>query len=372
MQIDTDDLVPSSELTRNTALYVRQAAEGRRFVIINNSVPKAALVSLDDLKRLAALGDPPQMLTANVRTYLDCLGIDDIAAYRPALPGGPWAEHQDNSDDRAPLTAPIGLTDTGVYSVDFSAAKGLLVAAGAAVATSAVRTLLVLALCARYSPQRLRVLLVDYLGSGDYSVESGLPHVEMLRRPPNVHMGGDLHRAGFAQTVIDRIAEVIDGRARRSTLDAVPELLVVIDGYPGPNSEMTTLAETLLTQGPALKIRPVIITERFPVADPDTVHGTCRVTLPQRTIADIRAAMGEEPYPPLRQGEAAAVSHQTGGIVRIQLFNPEPGEPGVDEHWMHLLCDRIAIAVEDQQRNLAAKDAYKAAGITVPPPADRD
>lgn len=357
MQIDTDDLVPSSELTRNTALYVRQAAEGRRFVIINNSVPKAALVSIDDLKRLAALGDLPQTRTANVSAYLGLLGIDDIDTYRPDLPGGAWAEHQDNSDDRAPLTAPIGLTDTGVCTVDFSTATGLLLAGCADSAKNTVRTLLLLALCARYSPQRLKVLIVDYRGGGDYSAEACLPHVDILRRPPGVHMGGVLNRAEFAPTVIDRVTEFIDDRAQRSTLDDVPELLVVIDGYPGPDSELTTLAETLLIQGPALKIRPVIITERFPVADPDTVHGTCRITLRQNTIAATRAALGEEPYPPLKQDEAATVSNETGSIVRIQLFNTEPDEPGVSEHWMHLLTHRIALAVENEMRSQAAKDA---------------
>lgn len=349
MQIDTDDLIPSSELTRNTALYVRQAAEGRRFVIINNSVPKAALVSMDDLKRLAALGDSSKVLTPDVSTYLDVLGIDDIDTYDPSAI---WAEHQDNS--RPALTAPIGLTDTGVYTIDLAAGGGLVLAGCTGSGKSTVLTMLLLSLCAQNSPQRLRVLVADYRRGVHWNGPSGLPHVEMLVRPANMNMGADLNRDEFERTVIDRITERLDDRRELSSLDNVPELLVVIDEWLRPRETLASLVDTLLAEGPELKVRLVITTQELSADDLDIVSGTDRIVLRQNRPQAARAALGEEPYPPLKRGEAAVTSRQRAGITRVRLFDPAHGleSASIDatpHDWMGLLGARIRRAFENEQ-----------------------
>ncbi|MEB3033356.1 type II toxin-antitoxin system Phd/YefM family antitoxin [[Mycobacterium] nativiensis] len=57
MLIDLSDLVSVTDLSRDLSGYIGKASqEGRRVVILNRNVPTAALVSIEDLERLAALG----------------------------------------------------------------------------------------------------------------------------------------------------------------------------------------------------------------------------------------------------------------------------------------------------------------------------
>ncbi|MEB3023078.1 MULTISPECIES: FtsK/SpoIIIE domain-containing protein [Mycolicibacter] len=56
MQIDEADMVSVTELGRGLSRYLAQAAQdGRRFVILNSNVPSAALIGMEDMRRLAAL-----------------------------------------------------------------------------------------------------------------------------------------------------------------------------------------------------------------------------------------------------------------------------------------------------------------------------
>ncbi|MEX3645984.1 FtsK/SpoIIIE domain-containing protein [Mycolicibacterium porcinum] len=66
VSIDSDDLVSATELTRNTAALVKLASEGRRLIIINKNAPTAALIGMEDLRRLDALRDNNEQGTGAV------------------------------------------------------------------------------------------------------------------------------------------------------------------------------------------------------------------------------------------------------------------------------------------------------------------
>lgn len=55
MLVDTSNLVSMTELGRSLSRYVNEAAQGRRFVILNSNTPTAAVVSIADVERLEAL-----------------------------------------------------------------------------------------------------------------------------------------------------------------------------------------------------------------------------------------------------------------------------------------------------------------------------
>lgn len=55
MLVDTSNLVSVTELGRSLSRYVNEAAQGRRFVILNSNTPTAAVVSIADVERLEAL-----------------------------------------------------------------------------------------------------------------------------------------------------------------------------------------------------------------------------------------------------------------------------------------------------------------------------
>lgn len=87
MRLDEDDMVSASELNRNPARYVSRAMQGWRPVIIRDNVPVAALIGMDDLRRLDSLDNeegsrPPQVVVApdSDDVGITVIGTDDHGA----------------------------------------------------------------------------------------------------------------------------------------------------------------------------------------------------------------------------------------------------------------------------------------------------
>ncbi|WP_157931556.1 FtsK/SpoIIIE domain-containing protein [Mycobacteroides abscessus] len=57
MLIDENDMVSVTELGKSLNKRVGEAAEGRRIIVMNNHIPTAALIGMDDMRRLDALQD---------------------------------------------------------------------------------------------------------------------------------------------------------------------------------------------------------------------------------------------------------------------------------------------------------------------------
>ena len=107
MQIDTRDLISATDLTRNTAQLIRDAAEGRRFVVMNNSVPRAALIGIADLELLAAAASKDQRqhkVTAGLTRdeLMDSIDPHEWTATKA----------QRRAEGRPMLLIPLGLSET--------------------------------------------------------------------------------------------------------------------------------------------------------------------------------------------------------------------------------------------------------------------
>ncbi|WP_100514293.1 hypothetical protein [Mycobacteroides abscessus] len=59
MKIDLSDLVPATDLTRQTGRLITEVAAGGRKVILYNGIPSAALIGLEDFQRLADYDTAP-------------------------------------------------------------------------------------------------------------------------------------------------------------------------------------------------------------------------------------------------------------------------------------------------------------------------
>lgn len=86
MKVDTRDLVNATDVNKNAARYLREAAHGRDFVVLKNSKPTAGIVSMETLERverISELEEDIRMLSiALVRTLTDDgrrHTLDDIA-----------------------------------------------------------------------------------------------------------------------------------------------------------------------------------------------------------------------------------------------------------------------------------------------------
>jgi len=55
MKIDEREMISATDAARNPSQLFRAAAQGQRFVIITNSTPTAAVVSIDQYRELAEL-----------------------------------------------------------------------------------------------------------------------------------------------------------------------------------------------------------------------------------------------------------------------------------------------------------------------------
>lgn len=57
MDINASDMVSALDVSDDSGRLIALAAAGRRLVVMNDHKPIAAMVGIDDLKRLAALDD---------------------------------------------------------------------------------------------------------------------------------------------------------------------------------------------------------------------------------------------------------------------------------------------------------------------------
>lgn len=215
MQIDTRDLISATDLTRNTAQLIRDAAEGRRFVVMNNSVPRAALIGIADLELLAAAASKDQRqhkVTAGLTRdeLMDSIDPHEWTATKA----------QRRAEGRPMLLIPLGLSETDARPVfiDFNNEDSTHFAAVADARKGKTTLLrhLIMTLCENNTPEELQMLVVDPRrrllgvmpeGYGHHvsTLEALnnylavlLPQIES-RNPPDDVTGTDLYRRGWLQ-----------------------------------------------------------------------------------------------------------------------------------------------------------------------------
>lgn len=340
MKIDEKDLVTATELARNTAQLLANVGNGRRFVIVNRNSPTAALVSMDDLRRLEALtesdyasADPEPAATASadpVQAYLDALGVADVATFdaREA-----WA----NSADLA-LQIPLGLAPNRIpVTVDFTpvhdggdGGHGLIQGVCGAGKSTALATM-VLSLCARYSPDRVSFVLVSRCHT--FRGFEALPHVQRVFDGRDSAFVNDL--LDYLNAIVEERVDVIaDSELPAFDLEnsgtSAPQLFVVIDDVEpmldgAAGIKLHGCLDNLSREGRALQINLLLATQRtisLPAGFANMV--SYRVALATRDAVDSRIAIGTDAakFLPIGNG-AAIIAKPTAGpsLPRFEFFN---------------------------------------------------
>lgn len=344
MLVDSDDLVSGTDLSRNTAAYVREAANGRRFVILNNSVPRAALVSMADLEILLAAATP-RPAKPGPDGFLEALGIEDLSSYDPRPV---WAQ---TDDPDVSLTVPIGVAENVPYELNLTETpSGLLVGMTGSGKTHLL-TLMMLGLCARYSPQRLQIWYADR--KSGRAITHGLPHVTALQ---DAETSTPLADANLYRGLTEEISR----RSALATLDAEPDLFVIVDDDGALHDDDAARRDFLQMAAQRLHgLRMTVIVSTQPL--PPTlylVHFDYRIAMRTRTLTDTSAALGEHVSDQVGIGEAFLRSTNTDRLTVVRPYPPTPGllaELPVDQDddgeqdfprdlWMDVLADRIVAA----------------------------
>ncbi|MCB2175471.1 MAG: hypothetical protein KQH57_06660 [Actinomycetales bacterium] len=289
----------------------------------------------------------------------------------------------------AGLSAPIGMGAGGPVAVDLLAdGPHLLVAGTTGAGKSELLQTLVLGLAARYGPDRLAVMLVDFKGGAGLGACHGLPHVvgEVTDLDPRAAeralTGVRAELARRERLLAD--AGVGDLEALRTLGQAPPRLVVVVDELLALREDLPDVLPALIrlaSQGRSLGIHLVLATQRpagaldaqvranvplrlcLRVTDPSDsrdVIGTDdaaaiapdlpgravlrRADLPVEAVQTAWAALPPsadgpawaEPWPPPHAGERAAdhVATLAASIARTWAGRPRPTplwRPGLPE-----------------------------------------
>ena len=170
----------------------------------------------------------------------------------------------------AGLSAPIGIGAGGPVTVDLLAdGPHLLVAGTTGSGKSELLQTLVLALAARYGPDRLAVMLVDFKGGAGLGACHGLPHVvgEVTDLDPRA---AERALTGVRAELARRerllaAAGVGDLEALRALGHAPPRLVVVVDELLALREDLPDVLPALIrlaSQGRSLGIHLVLATQR--------------------------------------------------------------------------------------------------------------
>ena len=236
--------------------------------------------------------------------------VGDPAAIDPARD---W-RHRHISDL---LRVPIGTGTDGspiVLDLKESAAggvgpHGLIVGATGSGKSELLRTL-VTALAVRHSPEVLALLLVDFKGGATFAPFSALPHltgmvtnleddrgyIDRFRHA----LGGELLRRQELLAAAGRVTSIAayrDLRRHRPELEAVPNLLVIIDEFSellGARPDLAELFVTVGRIGRSIGIHLLLSTQRL---DAGRIRGleshlSYRICLRTFSEAESREAMG--------------------------------------------------------------------------------
>jgi prevent-host-death family protein len=246
MRIDTDDLVSATELSRNSPWLLKEASQGRRFVIVKGNTPTAALISIDDLKTLASVapatagyrpGEDTSPQTFGLHPFLATSGISDVSTWDPCRS---W----DHSPDD--IFVQLGVSEEGPVTLNLGefGPHGMLAGMTGCGKSSCVEAI-VLSLCANYSPGRVQIAIATSSGFDE------------LKRLPHVSVFDELKPfADWASTVM---AQRSSGGARRDD----PALIVILDEPPGWSTpEFTRLLDRLLGQADQSRVHLLITSQR--------------------------------------------------------------------------------------------------------------
>jgi prevent-host-death family protein len=382
MDFSLDDLVSASEFGRRPGQYIAAAADGRRWVIVKDNAPIAAVIGVAELRRLeradeadarqsARLGGVhrlyPETHTAGV--WLDALGVKD-ADVTTWNPRASWLKQLGSET----LSVPIGTARDGrpvMLNLSEPARGGTgphgRVVGQTGSGKSAVLEVIVVGLAARYSPGNVQVILAGK-GYGSWGSELlALPHISAV-----------FPIGGTSDDWIDDLAarlrreqeerESVLGSAGCKSLgelrrldaeNAPPELVVALDdtlqsaqGHSG--ASLRNELANVYRKGRSLGIH-VLQGQQVAGNDVGREHDGFTVAFRLKNHAQSRQAIGNSAAADLPLYGAALLScwdQASGEMTLIRFDSYDPSAPVSDNadgpSVSKALTDRITVAASDE------------------------
>lgn len=202
------------------------------------------------------------------------------------------------------LAAPIGVSEAGTVRADLAAdGPHCLVAGTTGSGKSELLRTLIASWAARYSPEFLNLILIDYKGGAAFDACADLPHVTGLVTDLDESLGERALRSLEAELTWReermRAAGVSDiGQLRRAAPDMpLPRLAVIVDEFALLSRELPDFMEALVDiaqRGRSLGVHLVLATQRPAGVVKDSIRANVnlRICLRVQTPADSRDVLG--------------------------------------------------------------------------------
>lgn len=320
-KFDVEDLVSATELTRNTASLLKRASEGSRLLVINKNTPIAALIGMEDLRRLDALdasngGSPTRVPPAPRRPTFD--------DFRDAL-------SQDTHDDRCnpdttSLSVPIGMTpDAEVLWIDVADSRDVgphtLVVGVTGAGATTVAQAIAWGLCARYSPERVNLVLAGRSHNSllTWQALHKLPHVVHVTATDDIGADGKTRLDSFIDREIARRTAITAENAGHGDI-LLPRLVIIVD-YIAPTA-LAELLDKADSAGPGIRIHLVVTDRSTPKRSVDRF--AYRIALRMRSAADSRDLIGSAAAAMLSVPGRAIVVDDQDSLTELAIFDPYP------------------------------------------------
>ena len=235
------------------------------------------------------------------------------------------------------VEVPVGRSTSGLVSADLTeVGPHALIVGGTGAGKSEFLTTFALSHALSYSPEQLRMILIDFKGGAGLEHLAGLPHVEhSLSDLEATQVPWLLRSLGAALRTRKRQMQAADVRTWAQWEGAPPRLLVVVDEFHVLAQTHPTLMEELVSvaaQGRSLGIHLILATQR----PSGSVNAQLRATLDYRVAlrcsepSDSTAALGipDAAYLPRVPGRALV-----GGMEFQTAYVDDP------ERWVALATE---------------------------------
>lgn len=377
MDFSLDDLVSASEFGRRPGQYIAAAADGRRWVIVKDNAPIAAVIGVAELQRLErAAGEDTRPRgvhrlhpeTHSPGTWLDALGAND-ADVTTWSPRASWLKHL-GSDT---LSVPIGTAPDGspvILNLSEPARGGTgphgRVVGQTGSGKSALLEVIVVGLAARYSPGDVQMILAgkSYGSWGPDLVT--LPHVTAAYPLDGMSddnewmndLGARLQREqGEREEALGRAGfRTLDQLRRFDAENAPPNLVVVLDDTLQPaqdraSASLRDAVANLYRKGRSLGIHVLQGQQVVTPVDISREHDGYTIAFRLKNSAESRQAIGSSAAADLPPYGAALLSRwdlDSGDKTLTRFDSYDPSAPTTDNEdspsVSAALIDRITAA----------------------------
>lgn len=245
MLFELNDVVSATEAGRSAPRYFRDAGAGRRFIVFKDNQPQAAIIGMDDFRRLCELDATTARSQADSQSgsrrkpdaaqiLLDDLGISDLRTWSPemlwynTLPDAGVIATLGIAADAATQGAtsdPVSINLSGIREHPPGLVAGGTGPHGCAqglteTGVHGLNVMFALSLCARYAPERVKLVLVDLSEAAESRFDDleALPHtIKYLTAGNTSDIGAELDDLISAQ-IEERKLVLAEASAKTSAI----------------------------------------------------------------------------------------------------------------------------------------------------------